>query len=618
MRIKYVYILLIAFFTFSIFILKLLPGIPNAIDTGAHLFRLIYLNKHLQNGTVPLWNTDWYAGSPFLLQYPPLAFYYSSFWPINDYVFLYKFVEVIFELFLIAAVYMLSKTVLNRKDLALLSTFLFVIIPQNIWNFSVVDRYATILEAFFLVVSLMFFLKFIFLKKNRYKIFSGVFLGLGLLSQGFGYIVMLIVLAILKIVAWKKIKIKDLLVIVFISLFVASPWLILSAGSFLYYIQNPSETVLMLRSTIDVTRFGAIFFSFGLPLIACMFLKFSFFKKWKYFISVCLILSSLAVFFIKIPLKYNITEQIISLTLLLTAIVIITADKNVYSFNDCLRYLFYLTIFLAFLSSALISSATFLSLMDPQRIAFYASIPLVIVSAFILQKNKHGLILSIISLLLISFTFLSTSYTKMLKVDEEFITTLKNSKEEGRMLIVEPEEWMHALPALTDKPSIDGYSPWERYLTYFRNLRFLNNFGLWSEGTTLEQKQEVYNQVFLNVSKFAIKYILIHDNSGIKLPTYLEFETIYNQNGWRILKLKQSISFIENGTLISTDPNELLIYPQGDTILLKQTYFPGWQASCGKIKKSIDGLTIIENNDCGKIILKYNPISALPQLLFKS
>jgi hypothetical protein len=256
--------------------------------------------------------------------------------------------------------------------------------------------------------------------------------------------------------------------------------------------------------------------------------------------------------------------------------------------------------------------------MDPQRIAFYASIPLVVVSTFILQKNKYGLIFSIISLLLISCTFLSTSYTKMLNVDEKFVATLKNSKEEGRMLIIEPELWMHALPALTDKPSIDGYSPWERYLPYFRNLRFLNNFGLWSEGITVEQKQKVYDQVFLNVSKFAIKYILIHENSSIKLPVYLNFETIYNQNGWKILKLKQSIDLIENGTLINIDPNELLIYPQANTIFLKQTYFPGWQASCGKIKQSFDGLTIIENSRCEKIVLKYNPVFALPQLLLKS
>jgi hypothetical protein len=617
MKTTHLYTLFIVLFASFIFILKLLPGIPNAIDTGAHLFRLIYLNKHLKNGIVPLWNTEWYAGSPFLLQYPPLAFYYSSFWPINDYVFLYKFIEVIFELFLIVAVYMLSKTVLNRKDLALLSTFLFVIIPQNIWNFSVVDRYATILEAFFLVTSLMFFLKFLFSKKNRYKIFSGVFLGLGLLSQGFGYIIMLVALIILKIVAWEKIKIKDLFTIVAVSLLVASPWLILSVGSFLYYIQNPSETVLMLRPSIDITRFVAVLFSLGLPLIACLILKFHTFKKWRKFIGVCLIFSSFTVFFIEIPLKYNITKPTIFFTLLLTAIIVLTANKNVYQFNDSLKYLFYLTIFLTSSSAVLISLATFLSIIDPQRIAFYASVPLVIVSASILQKNKYGLALSIISLLLISFTFLSTPYTNMLKIDENFITTLKNSKEEGRMLIVEPEMWMHALPALTDKPSIDGYSPWERYLPYFRNLRFLNNFGLWSEGTTLEQKQEVYDQVFLNVSKFAIKYVVIHKNSPIKLPAYLDFQTEYDKNGWKILKIKQPISLIDNATLVQENPNELTIYPKADRMLLKQTYFPGWQISCGRIKRSADGLTIIENNNCEKIVLKYNPLSALPQFYKK-
>ncbi|MDI6825963.1 MAG: glycosyltransferase family 39 protein [Candidatus Aenigmarchaeota archaeon] len=620
MEIRKPLLILIAIISFSLVsFLKLLSGLPNAIDTGAHLFRLIYLKKHLQEGIVPLWNVDWYAGAPFLLLYAPLAYYFSSFWPIGDYIFLYKFLEVLFETFLTVSVYFLSKTVLKKRELALLSTFLFVIVPQNIWNFSVVDRFPTLLEAFFFVSSLMFFIKFLSFQKSRDKIISGIFSGLVFLTQGFGYLLMLIILVFFKIIAWKKCKVKDLFVIILISFLVASPWLILSAGSFIYYLQNPYEMVWMVRKFIDVPRMGAILFSLGLPLVACLFLKFNLLKRLRYSIAICLILLSLLVFFVQIPLKYNITKPIISAILILTAIVVITTNRNIYKFNELLKYLFYLTIFLVILSSSLfLYSFTFLSFLDPYRVAFYASIPLAIISAFILQKNRVGLTLSIVAILVVSLTFLSTRYTKMLHIDENLIATLKNSPEEGRLLMIEPELWMHIVPALTNKPSIDGFSPFERFLPYFRNLGFSNNFGLWFEGTTLEQKQEVYNQIFLNVSKFAIKYIIIADNSPIKLSEYLEFETIYNQNGWKILKLKQPISFIENGTLTKISPNELLIYPQGDTLLLKQTYFPGWQTSCGKIKKSVDGLTIIENKNCEKIVLKYNPLSALPQLSFKS
>jgi hypothetical protein len=185
------------------------------------------------------------------------------------------------------------------------------------------------------------------------------------------------------------------------------------------------------------------------------------------------------------------------------------------------------------------------------------------------------------------------------------------------MLMVESQSWMHIYPALTDKPSIDGFSPFERFLPYYSSLNFSNYLGLWYETATPEQIQEVYDQTFLNVSKFGIKYILIQDNSTIRLPSYLDFETLYNENGWKVLMLKQPISLIENGTLTTISPNELLIYPQNDTVFLKQTYFPGWQTSCGSIEKSIDGLMLIHNDNCKEIRLKYNPISALFQSLFK-
>jgi len=618
MRVIYVYILLIVFFTSFILILKLLPGIPNAIDTGAHLFRLIYLNKHLKNGIVPLWNTDWYAGSPFLLQYPPLAFYYSSFWPIKNYILLYKILEIIFESFLVIAVYFFSKSLLKKKDLALLSTFLFIIIPQNIWNFSVVDRFPTLLEAFFLVGGLMFFIQFLSSKRSRDKIICGIFFGLVFLTQGFGYLLVLIILLFSKIIAWKKFRMKDLFTIVFISLLVASPWLILSAGSFLYYILNPYQMVWMVRKYIDIPRTGAILVSLGLPLVASLLLKFKIFNKMKLPIAILLIFLSLAIFFLPIPLKYNITKPTIFIILLLTALAVVVANKNVYKFDGSLNYLFYLTIFLIILSSSLfLYSSTPLGLLDPYRVAFYASIPLVVVSAFILQKNKLGVVTAIVASLIISFTFLSTNYTKNFQIDEELISTLKNAPQ-GRLLIVEAEGWMHIIPVLTNKPSIDGFCPFERFLPYFRNLGYSNFLGLWFEGTTQQQIEEVYNQVFLNVSKFAIRYIIIKDDSPIKIPEYLYYETIYNKNGLKVLMLKQAVNFAENATMEVISSNELVIYPLGDKILLKQTYFPGWQASCGKVKKSADGLTIIENNNCNRIVLKYNPLSALPQLLFKS
>jgi len=618
MKIEFVLIILCTVMFAVLAYNKLLPGMLYGMDTGAHLFRVIYLNKNLEQRVVPLWNTEWYTGAPFLLLYAPLAYYYSSFWPTNDYLLLYKSLEILFEFFVVISVYFLSKTLLKKRDLALLATFLFIIMPQNIWNFSVVDRFTTLLEAFFFITGLKFFITFLHQQKTRDKIISGIFFGLAFLTQGFGYLIVLIVLLFSKVLVWKRFKFKDLIVIILISILIASPWLLLSAGSYIYYIQNPYQMVWMVRKFIDIPRTGAILVSLGLPLIASLLLKFKIFNKIKLPIVILLIFLSLTVFFLPIPLKYNITKPTIFVVLLLTAFAMMVANKNIYKFDDSLNYLFYLTIFLIILSSSLLLySYTPLGLIDPYRVAFYSSIPLAIVSAFILQRNKSALIVAVLASLIISFTFLSTDYTKNFQMDEELISTLKSAPQ-GRLLIVEAEGWMHIIPALTDKPSIDGFCPFERFLPYFRNLGYSNFLGLWFEGTTQQQIEEVYNQVFLNVSKFAIRYIIIKDDSPIKIPEYLYYETIYNKNGLKVLMLKQAVNFAENATMEVISSNELVIYPLGDKILLKQTYFPGWQASCGKVKKSADGLTIIENNNCNRIVLKYNPLSALPQLLFKS
>jgi hypothetical protein len=600
--------------TFLISFPKLLPGIPNAIDTGVHLFRIIYLNKNLQNGVIPLWNTDWYAGTPFLLFYPPLAFYLTSFFQIGDYVLLYKVSEVIFESFLIIAVYFLAKKFLKQTKLALLSTFLFIIASQNIWNFSVVDRFATFLEAFFIVCGLIFFIEFLDHKRARDKIITGVFFGLAFLSQGFGFLIILIILLFSKIVLWKNFRFLDLFFIILLSFLVALPWLILSAGSFLYYLTNPYVAIWTIRKFLDIPRIGAILFSLGLPSVVALTFKFGLIKKLKFLLAATLFLISIVIFFIPVPIKYNVTKSIMSFIFILSGFVTFTLNKNIYEFDQNLRYLFYLTLFLVILSSAtFLYSFTPLGVIDPYRVAFYAAIPLSILTAYIFQKNMLGLGISVIVLLILSFVFFSTQFTKMLPLDEGLVTTLKEAPP-GRMLMVEASPWMHILPALVDRPSIDGFSPFERFLPYYSNLNFSNYLGLWYETATPEQIQEVYDQTFLNVSKFGIKYILIQDNSSIKLPNYLDFETLYQKNGWKVLMLTQPISLIENGTLTVISPNELIILPQNDTVFLKQAYFPGWQASCGSIEKTIDGLTLIHNDNCEEIRLKYNPISALFQL----
>ena len=54
------------------------PGIPMGVDTTSHLYKILFLQYWWKVGLNPFWSSDWYAGSPALLLYPPLSYYLTA------------------------------------------------------------------------------------------------------------------------------------------------------------------------------------------------------------------------------------------------------------------------------------------------------------------------------------------------------------------------------------------------------------------------------------------------------------------------------------------------------------------------------------------------------------
>ena len=127
---------------------RLLPGIPMSIDTTSHLYRVLFLQQWFKQGIFPFWSSDWYAGSPAVLLYPPLGYYISVGLSIAglDPLSAYKTVDAVFYWLAPIAVYFLGKELGFSKGESALGALLFSVVPEVIENYLFYDRFPTVIS----------------------------------------------------------------------------------------------------------------------------------------------------------------------------------------------------------------------------------------------------------------------------------------------------------------------------------------------------------------------------------------------------------------------------------------------------------------------------------------
>jgi hypothetical protein len=378
------------------------------------------------------------------------------------------------------------------------------------------------------------------------------------------------------------------------------PWLFVSIPNFIYAILNPFENVWRYRKYIDFPRIAGTALFMGPPALAVLLLKFDFFKKIRkiLFILTLLLLIPGLVFF---QSKYNVSREIFVLNIVITSFVILYSKTN---FDSKIKKLYWISVLLVILSLALpLYSLTPLGILDPQRIPIHAAIPIAIVVSYSLRKNKLSLLLIAIAFTAISISLFTTNFCTGVTIDKKIIQALKED-EYGRFITPEAPRWTHMLPLFTGKPSIDGHSPYERFLPELRKYKH-QNFGSWFEGVTIEERNAIYRHLIENSEKYAIKYVLVVNGSAFIMPN-VSYTTVYSSPEVAIMKLENNVSFIEGGTYKWLDANTVLIHPTKDRVLFKEAYAPGWKTSCGNLKSNEDGFMIIEGN-CKEIVLRYAP-----------
>jgi hypothetical protein len=127
---------------------RLLPGVPMAVDSTSHLYKILFMYDNLiTHSYIPNWSPEWYGGIYLFKYYPPLGYQIAlttAFTGIGA-VGAYKIVEVIFYIAAPITVYFLSRELSWNKFESLLAAFLFSLNPSIIENLLFYDRYPNII-----------------------------------------------------------------------------------------------------------------------------------------------------------------------------------------------------------------------------------------------------------------------------------------------------------------------------------------------------------------------------------------------------------------------------------------------------------------------------------------
>jgi hypothetical protein len=128
---------------------RLLPGIPMAVDSTSHLYKLLFMYDNLlTHGYIPSWSPEWYGGIYLFKLYPPLGYQVALAVALTGLgpIAAYKVVEAAFYALTPWTVYLLSRELSSSRREALIAALLFSLNPSIVENLLFYDRYPNILS----------------------------------------------------------------------------------------------------------------------------------------------------------------------------------------------------------------------------------------------------------------------------------------------------------------------------------------------------------------------------------------------------------------------------------------------------------------------------------------
>jgi len=523
---------------------------PLGMDSFSHLPKLLYV---VDNGWTS-WFFDWYAGMPFFLFYPPLA-YMLAYLPTLlglDSMLSYKLVEVLFILATPVTLYFFCRRLRLSREQAAYVILIFSLIPFVPLNSIVFGRFTNIVALPFYIIALIFFFEAVESYSKRSMLLAGGFFALTLLTHHLSAYILVITVAILLL------------------------------------------NVLAGREDFKV-KFRKVF-SLGSPMVLGLILSsfwlLPFLLYLRYWHQVSFNPSSL--YYIPIA-SVVFVLMVIGISLFLSKVLRL---KDLYSrviLTWAILFLIYGAYFVP--ANVLLPGGAEIDLM---RFQLYASIPLAIILVTKENYDFRGILrrlfgekLNIPFLIVLLLTvnvvagaaiLASTSEVIAQEVDVGRIPPavenyLASKQDFGRVLAVDSPYWVYLLPYYTGKRLIDGWYPQGSILVMLKKVEKIYTLNSCKD-------DKLIRHFIDRAEDYGIKWVLVGSQGRHYLLEDSNFKPVLEAEGMTLYENLSRISYVDSNPPVeaswswSKDEIRLDIETSAEhtTIIIKEAYFPAWKA----------------------------------------
>ncbi|HKM75711.1 MAG TPA: 6-pyruvoyl-tetrahydropterin synthase-related protein [Candidatus Bathyarchaeia archaeon] len=498
------------------------PGIPMGIDTTSHLYRVLFLSEWLRRGVFPFWSPDWYGGSPTLLLYPPLGYFFSVGLSMLgvDPLLSYKIVDAVFYCLAPLTLYSLAREFGFSKGESAFASALYSVVPEVIENYLFYDRFPTVVAIPIFCAFIIMFHRALMGSRRLFDLLMSILLMSALLlTHHLSALIAGIVALLIIVVERGKIdmsrSIPDLVAIGFGTLCLSAFWFVPFAESLRLFSGNnfynrnvifPFITISYFGINVVVYLLGIVQFSIALfaihPILKEIYTNHLHFQP-SYFVILLLVgmgLYETGISLASILLTYfGQSVVILSFVCFLGQFLFVEQTKQMSEKNRVLVIVFWFIIFLwiglGYYALPLIwlpyVREAWIRTMDVYRIWLYLALPMSALASFGLKKLfskapskliSVGLVIllatPIAAGVLLKVNYASTApvngvlpyTTSNAEIPQPILDYFRHDSSSGRILGINVPFWIYVLPNYVDKPILDGWYPQTKLLTPLVNV----------------------------------------------------------------------------------------------------------------------------------------------------
>ncbi len=541
---------------------RLAPGLPMGVDSSSHLSKVMFISDSLiRYGTIPFWNPDWYAGTPFLLLYPPLGYVLAGLLGVAiGPVLAYKLVDLTFYVVAPFTVYWLAKDLGFPRLESACAALLYSTVPQVVQNYVFFDRFPTTLAIVFFCLFVIWFRRTLRSLSIRRMIVPSTLLAAIVMTHHLSGFIAVLVALIYVIAAWPRRTnvIRHLLIgfgAIVGGLALSGFWLIPYAAALMELPPNPFFNRNVTFPFLSFTYFGVQVASailgiaqFILAVVGFQMLGNRIYRpklRFQPFELVLVLLAGMVPYELGQMSGSPALEQI-GIAIIVLAFVVFLAE----ALGRCLRgrferstehyrflglwFLFFLWAGLGYYAIPIVWFQPFKTIwvsLDVYRFWLYLAIPIVVLAAMgavravrlALTKSK---LLTILLLLLICVPVtlspalrVSDSVNKPIndqlpfstansEIPSALIDYFDQENASGRILAIKCPLWIYLLPRYTDKATIDGWYPQSKLV---RMLVEINDYRFDDLETTEPESERtaIWRRLIDNNELLGIEWLMV-------------------------------------------------------------------------------------------------------------